>query len=67
MKFSFSFLLSFFFAELLSRDEEEARFVCLQFDLSPGVSLRDIFVSRGIEFLSLSLSLFGNEQKRIYT
>lgn len=65
MKFLFLFLLSFFFAELLSRDEEEARFVCLQFDLSPGVSFRDIFVSRGIEFLSLSLSLFGNEQKRI--
>ena len=61
MKFLFLFLLSFFFAELLSRDEEEARFVCLQFDLSPGVSLRDIFVSRGIEFLSLSLCSVTNK------
>ena len=66
MKFLFLFLLSFFFAELLSRDEEEARFVCLQFDLSPGVSLRDIFVSRGIEFLSLSLSLCSVTNKNVY-
>ena len=57
MKFLFVFLLSFFFAELRSRDEEEARFVCLRCDLSPGVSFRDIFLSRGIELLSLSLSL----------
>ena len=49
-----------------SRDEQEARFVCLRCDLSPGVSFRDIFLSRGIELLSLSLSLslslFGNER-----
>jgi hypothetical protein len=56
------FLLSFFFAELRSRGEQEARFVCLRCDLSPGVSFRDIFLSRGIELLSLSLSLFGNER-----
>ena len=44
------------------RRTQAARFVCLQFDLSPGGSFRDIFFSRGIELLSLSLSLFGNER-----